>query len=95
MSFSLFSVLTNEDGFLVGHSEVDYSQLPDHSIKINYDFDVPFNTCATYTHQALLKDYGRGELITREVLFQYWESTKDELRGAGSVEVYNEFMGAI
>ena len=95
MPFSLFSLLTNEDGLLIGHKEVDYSQLPDHPIKIDEGFDIPFNICVIYTHRSLLKDYHRGELVTRSDITQYWTATKDELRGAGSVEFYDEFLDNI
>ncbi|MEW6736916.1 MAG: hypothetical protein AB1489_36850 [Acidobacteriota bacterium] len=94
MSYSLSVLLTNEDGLLIGHSEIDYSQLPDHLIEID-GLRVPFNVLVNYTHQALLKDYDwRAPITTKEIL-QYWESTKIELRGAGSIEIYNQFLSRI
>lgn len=91
MVYSLCQLLTNADGNLLGHGEVDYSALSTRGIDLGH-FNVPFNILVTYTHQALLKDYHRGEEITDNEVLQYWYDMIEELQGAGSLDNYNHNM---
>jgi hypothetical protein len=91
MSFTICQLITNIDGNLLGSHEIDYGQLPKHCINLG-KFEVPFNLLVTFTHQSLLRDYGRGEEISEGEVLQYWQDAKDELISAGSVEDYLNSM---
>jgi hypothetical protein len=91
MSYSLCQLLTNIDGNLLGHSEIDYNDLPEHLISLG-EFEVPYKQLVIFTHQALLRDYGRGEEIGELDVRSYWREAKDGLTSAGSVQEYVRSM---
>jgi hypothetical protein len=85
MSYSLCQLFTNVDGYLLGHSEIDYRRLPAHLIPRG-EFLLPYYLLVTFTHQALLRDYGRGALISEFEVYQYWADAKNELSRSGSAD---------
>ena len=87
MSYSLCQLLTNADGNLLGRCEIDYTDLPDRLIPLG-EFKVPYKLMVIITHQALLRDFGRGEEISETEVIDCWFAAKDELVSAGSVYDY-------
>lgn len=94
MSYPLSQFLTNVDGNLLGHGEIDYNDLPDHLIPLG-KFKVPYKLLVLFTHQALLRDYGRGEAISDAEVRGSWADASDELISAGSINEYIRLMRAM
>lgn len=87
MSYSLCQLLTNIDGNLLGRGEIDYTGMSDHLIPLG-EFKVPYKLLVMFIHQALLRDFGKGEEVGELEVRGYLTGIKDELISVGSIQKY-------